>query len=100
MTELQKCMDCGLIWKYPGYPHYIGCPNCDFINQEPIGHEIEGDTSYRGMKRESPEWVYMVNKEAIERLRSENGVSKKLNEYRQEQKVGNAFERLKEWEEE
>ena len=95
MAELQKCMDCELIWKYPGYPHYIGCPNCDSVNQEFVG-ELEDDDSYKGMKRESSEWVYMVNKEAIERLRSENDASKKLNEYRQEQRVDDAFERLKE----
>jgi len=112
MTELLKCQDCGLIWKYPGYSHYIGCPNCGSIHQELVNHEIpcpyckgtgkiqtnelEDDTSYDKMTRESPEWVYMVNKEAIEKLRKENDVSKKLNEYRQERRVDDAFERLKE----
>ena len=112
MTELLKCKGCGLVWKYPGYPHYIGCPKCDSINQESVDHEapcpfckgsgkiqtneIEGDTSYDGMEKESMEWVYMVNKEAIEKLRRENDSSKKLNEYRKEQRVDDTFERLKE----
>ena len=110
MTELLKCKDCGLVWKYPGYPHYIGCPNCGSLHQEPVEHEascpfckgtgkiqtneIEGDTSYDKMKEESPEWVYMVNKEAIEKLRRENDSSEALSEYRQERRVDDTFKRL------